>query len=334
MEVETFCVVCHKSASNVDLRTRNIYCDIVCLTVETGVFYDVFEDTQTRFSRYEFGGRKLGKGAHGVVISVYNKTRQEHTALKAQVYKNNCVTERIAKEIVLACKLSKIDGFVNLYDYFLCQCYASKEYKRTMYPALYDFDPPLVYMEMEHADGDIAELVRDNNARACIQYEENDYFKFSLVDKLYFFFEIVFSLNVALKAMFFQHGDIAPRNILYVTKRKPRLYELNSGIKVVVNGFFRPLIADFDASSTLECFAVPTHLDLHQLGLIAKSWQFDLFGSYSIVLQDYDGNDYIDVESGYELFTKEPNYDKFLLCLYDRILDLKNMEMLDKLGAS
>ena len=305
--------------------------ELVCHTGQTGTVYGAFQDSDTKIGVYEWEGL-LGRGSFGIVLRVFNKNRQEHTALKVQLYRHTkhektgtnhrtitCTDHDgntvIDNEIIIASKLScdHIEGFIKLYDYFMCKGYPSYKAFENSLSQKFHYNPSLSYIEMQLAEDNLHKLLVNPDAM-------------TLVDKLYFFFEIIFSLNTALKTMGFVHGDIAPRNILFVTNQKPRLYEIHK-TRLEVNGHFRPLIADFGMSSAREA-ARGDYSDLSALNVIAKEWGFTLLRNYEEPIGTIQG---MDLYNELWLVSIHGNYDLFLALLYDRIIELKNNTMMDRL---
>lgn len=300
-------------------------------TARSGVVNSTFYDPDTKLGMYELDDI-LGRGTFGKVYAVFNKKRQEHTALKILHYFASpseplvAGNKRTDSEIIIACKLSSIDGFVKLYDYYMCRGYPveenNKRFKSIIFKLASSSKAPFCYMEMQRAQGNMHEILSLGvNA-------------LTLVDKLLFFFEIVFALNEALKATGLEHRDIAPRNILFVTNQEARTYEIGKNTKVVVNGHFRPLIADFGMSnirnfpsSHKACWS-----DLNALEKVANEWGFVLLHRFEEVRFIGDSNFPHIGEISY--LSTYKNYDLLLWLIYDRIIQLKNSTMIDNLKAA
>ena len=118
---------------------------------------------EAQFDRYQWM-REIGKnkGAYGVIYEVYNKKRQHLTALKVQVYLETFPSARARcdAEMIIACRVSGLAGFLRLYDYWICDVWPQDHvFRRSAKKTHLADQRKLFYIEMQLAAGTQQDLI-------------------------------------------------------------------------------------------------------------------------------------------------------------------------------
>lgn len=116
--------------------------------------------------------------------------------------------------------LSNVPGFIKLKNWFICN-------SRWSQPS----DFPLLYLEMEKADGILTDLRN-----------------LTLLDIKCILFEIIAAYNVSYNTYGFCHWDVHLSNILYKKEVNPRIYEYDNR-EFIISSKYTPLISDFGTST-------------------------------------------------------------------------------------
>jgi serine/threonine protein kinase len=240
-----------------------------------------------RFNAYEFDMIKVERGSQAAVLSVKKEETNELRALKVEAYPETLAfwKQRRDREIIVACFVSKLDGFVKLYDYWFCN--KLPEGDEPLFKFLSKYISPnqtSLYLEMQHCEGTLAQLNRR------IFWAQSA--------KLSFCFEFIYALNVAHKKLQFYHGDISATNILYIESDEPRQYDLD-GMIVSCRQRERPMISDFGTSRISEERPTIEKFDMERLNDLALV----MFGERFTVQAD------------------PPNYDNLLQLVAQRMRD-------------
>lgn len=311
------CLVCHKPTTNVDKETAEFFCGVVCHTTHTGLIDYGPKKFDNKFKSYR-SVSEIGKGCSGRVYGVFNLERLEHTALKVQIYQwkdkrdDEYIRKRVDKEIGIMCKLSGIAGFPRLYDYYFCT-----ELPRTGYNAELmakggmPFDSTVSFIEMQRGEGTPLDLFYKGQT--------------TLIDKMYLLFEIIFALNIAHKTIGLEHRDLKNDNILYTSNEEPRSYLVGNTL-IRVNNRNRPIITDFGHSDLNIYRRTIGGWDLTAIEKLAYMWDVDLFRGLEEKMKTSKGLKYY-TEKGF--FVDDQDYDKLLLHLHDRIMELLYAQMID-----
>lgn len=287
MEVEDDCSYCGGKASARELcQGARSYCGQVCQSADRGqVVTQPLEDGGAKWKRYRIVRLLSDEGAFAQVWVVHDRRLKRDCALKIAQVRGR----RHHRELLTACRLSGLDGFLSLYDYWV--------YTELPEALLFDkeFDDkggPYYCMVMELAQGTLTEARKHNLFQTRSEQWQ-------------FYFEMVYSLAVAHELTGFNHGDIQGVNVVYRIDDAVRRYVIgNTGLSVKCNSPYRPLWIDFGRSG-FRPGEPPDDWDICGLGMI--------IGSLDLT-DDEDENDDDPTE-------REFSFDRLLLALRQRIVD-------------
>jgi serine/threonine protein kinase len=177
----------------------------------------------------------IDKGSTAVVFRVYNKNIKKNTVVKIQVGE---LFESAARESKIGCLVNKLNGFVHLYNYWICDN-VPKNWRQTQSitkqeEMFWSFSHHF-YLEMEMYEGDLDELLIENDNHI------------SLRDKLSIWIELINALLQAFNAYNFAHNDIKLPNIFYKIVEEPRQYLINDRM-VMCDSIYYPAWGDFGLS--------------------------------------------------------------------------------------
>jgi serine/threonine protein kinase len=173
----------------------------------------------------------IGVGSMGVIYEVINLERYEQTAVKVQPYDD----ETSDNEMTISCLVSQINGFIELYNFWICDD-APNKWKSSATGRDLMKHGKLFYLEMKKQHGSLHDLI----------YKQDTPISFR--DRLSIAFELIYALRDAYDLLKFSHNDIKPDNILYDIAYKPRTYELKNGTKITCRTVFKAVWTDFGLS--------------------------------------------------------------------------------------
>lgn len=224
---------------------RGTFCGLVCQTVFQCAIDYTMVNCKDKFSKYVWIGEiAKGVGAYGVIYQVFNKERQEMTILKAQVYNrtafNNESQRKADNEMLVACQMSGLWGYVTIYDYWICHAKPVDPVFRqsSIKHYLSDDNNILFYIDMERLDGTMQDL---------IQKKAN----LSETERLLFLLEYTWIVAYGRKTKGFSHGDIKPDNVFFKSVSHDRNYVIFDGEEnkeITINLPIMPIVADYGAS--------------------------------------------------------------------------------------
>jgi serine/threonine protein kinase len=198
-----------------------------------------------KFAKYDWIGEIAeGVGAYGVIYQVFNRERQEKTILKAQVYNrnifNNESQRKADNEMLVACQMSGLWGYVVIYDYWICRARpVDPVFRRSSIKHyLTDDSHILFYIDMQQLDGTMQDL---------IQKKVN----LSETERLLFLLEYTWIIAYGRKTKGFSHGDIKPDNVFFKSVSHDRHYVIFDGEEskeIIINLPIMPIVADYGSS--------------------------------------------------------------------------------------
>ena len=159
---------------------------------------------------------KIGEGFSGEVYHVYNEREERESAIKIQ-------KSFQGDEVEISLRVNELEGFVETRDYWVGSDREGKS---------------VACLEMELAEGNLGGLLYRTD--------------FTLLERLEFYFEILFALNEAHREIGFFHGDLRVDNILFLSGQGARSYSLNGNVIHIVKSEKRPLVSDFGRSFLLR----------------------------------------------------------------------------------
>lgn len=264
------CEVCRRAeAVGRDPCSGRLCCGRVCQTAVAGLVAPDSTDCEARLAHYHWEAH-LGGGSFGDVHRVFNRVSRAHTALKVQRYSGAADDwrgddeTRVDAEIVMACRLSAIAGFVETRDYWVCVATEPEPLRIWLTGRPFPVPRRLAFIEMQQADGTLQDLLENPAAVPAHQ-------------RLIFFFELIFALNLAWTRWRFVHHDLAARNILWLGQQPVRHYRVGDA-RFETDAHFRPLLSDFGEAELAEEEEeeVPEE-ELRDLDRVADYWEVTLF---------------------------------------------------------
>ena len=244
------------------------YCGQVCHAARHCEINRVLTRCEERFGHYQWL-RELAKdeGEHGIIYEVYNMAQGRHTALKVQPYLETFPSARAKcdNEMLIACRMSGRDGFLQLHDYWICNVWPETHvFRRAAEKRHLGSHQKLFYMEMQLAQGTLKDLIEQKTPIAKLS-------------KWCFLFETLFALEEARRDLGFVHGDLHPGNIFFVLSPEPRYYSLahdaDDDSVLACTSLFRPLIGDFGNSALGVTDLAKYDSDLSYLLASMEEWK-------------------------------------------------------------
>ncbi len=292
MDVETHnnskCQFCGNHIPSSGLSSS--FCNIICQTASTSIIAQDHQNTQTQLlTNYlritEISTNQPNTSYHQVFDAIQNKEVLLKIERQSQLACN---------DLNIASKLSNTPGFVPLLHYHYIQ--NSMEY----------------FKILQHMDGSLHQMLNHNRHTM------------NRIEKLYFLFEIIYTLNTAHKQFGFIHGNISTDNILYLSNQPARVYQLrNNSIKIIVpGGSYQPFLTNCDHSQL-------THGELNNIAFFDL---LELSAVSTLLFIDFRTNSPNEVYrlGDFSSLLDDRNYDRLLDSIYDRIIELKNESILNK----
>ena len=244
------------------------YCGQVCHAARHCRINRALTRCEERFSHYQWL-RELAKdeGEHGIIYEVYNLSQGRHSALKVQAYLETFPSARAKcdNEMLVACRMSGREGFLQLHEYWICNVWPETHiFRRAAEKRHLGIHQKLFYMEMQLAQGTLKDLIEQKTP-------------ITRLSKWCFLFEVLFALEEARRDLGFVHGDLHPGNIFFVLSPEPRYYSLaregDEDSVLTCASLFRPLIGDFGNSALGVTDLAKYDSDLSYLFASMEEWK-------------------------------------------------------------